>query len=69
MTPEQLDRLFQPFDRLGAERTTIPGTGLGLVISRSLVEEMGGTLTVRSVSRSGTTVTVSLPRADEVQPA
>lgn len=56
MTREQLDRLFQPFDRLGAERTKIPGTGLGLVISRSLVVEMGGTLAVASVSRSGTTL-------------
>jgi PAS domain S-box-containing protein len=68
MTPEQLDRLFQPFDRLGAERTKIPGTGLGLVISRSLMQEMGGTLSVESVSRSGTTVTLSLPRADPAQP-
>lgn len=67
MTPEQLERLFQPFDRLGAERSKIPGTGLGLVISRSLVTEMGGTLTVESVSRAGTAVIIALPRADEPQ--
>lgn len=69
MTPEQLDRLFQPFDRLGAERTAVPGTGLGLVISRSLVEEMGGTLSVQSVSLCGTTMTIALPRAAEHQVA
>ncbi len=60
MTREQLDHLFQPFERLGAERTKIPGTGLGLVISRSLVVEMGGTLSVACESRSGTTVTLAL---------
>jgi len=63
MTPEQLDRLFQPFDRLGAEQSTVPGTGLGLVISRSLVEAMGGSLGVASTSRSGTTVTIALQAA------
>lgn len=60
MTPQQLDRLFNPFDRLGQERTRIPGVGLGLVIARSLVVEMGGSLEVTSKSREGTTVAIEL---------
>jgi PAS domain S-box-containing protein len=60
MTPEQLDRLFQPFERLGAERTKVPGTGLGLVIARSLMAEMHGLLAVQSTPRGGTTVTIEL---------
>jgi len=63
MTPEQLQRLFQPFDRLGAERTSIPGTGLGLVIARSLIVDMGGSLNVESRPREGTTVIIELPAA------
>jgi PAS domain S-box-containing protein len=63
MTPEQLARLYQPFERLGAERTSIPGTGLGLVISRSLMDEMGGALVLQSAARAGTTVTLTLPAA------
>jgi PAS domain S-box-containing protein len=61
MTPEQLERLFQPFDRLGRERSKIPGIGLGLVIARGLVLEMGGTLAVTSQPRAGTTITIELP--------
>lgn len=68
MTAEQIERLFQPFDRLGLERTRIPGVGLGLVIARGLVIEMGGTLTVQSRPRAGTTVTVELARGDRVRP-
>ena len=60
MTPGQLERLFRPFERLGAERTLVQGTGLGMVIARSLVIEMGGSLVVRSVPRQGTTVTLEL---------
>ena len=63
MTPQQLERLFQPFDRLGAERTRVQGTGLGMVICKALVAEMNGTLMVTSEARVGTTVTVTLPAA------
>jgi signal transduction histidine kinase/ActR/RegA family two-component response regulator len=59
----QQRQLFQPFNRLGAEHTGTEGTGLGLVIARSLVEAMAGRLEVRSVQGQGTTFSVSLPLA------
>ena len=63
MTPEQLDGLFQPFNRLGRERSNIQGTGIGLVISRRLAELMGGTLEARSSAGRGSSFILSLPRA------
>ena len=44
MTPEQMEELFRPFNRLGRERTALQGTGIGLVISRRLAELMGGSI-------------------------
>lgn len=58
---EKQHRLFIPFDRLGAEATTVEGSGLGLVLSRRLVEIMGGTLTFTSEPGAGTTFTIDLP--------
>jgi len=58
---EMQHRLFVPFDRLGAESTAIEGSGLGLVLSRRLVEIMGGTLSFVSQPESGSTFTVELP--------
>jgi CheY-like chemotaxis protein len=63
MTAEQLANLFQPFNRLGAERTAVQGTGIGLVLSRHLVGLMHGTLGIDSAPGSGTLATVRLQRA------
>src|SRR5205814_8778907 len=65
LAPAQLDRLFQPFERLGKETSTIEGTGLGLIIARSLTTAMGGTLQVASDAGIGTRVIVDLPMAQQ----
>jgi PAS domain S-box-containing protein len=57
---QDVARVFEPFERLGAERTGEEGTGLGLALSRRLVEAMGGVLTVNSVPGSGSTFWVEL---------
>jgi PAS domain S-box-containing protein len=63
MTQAQMDRLFQPFDRLGAEQSRIPGTGLGLVISRGLAQAMGGGLVLESRPKVGTRALLTMPAA------
>lgn len=61
MTPELLDRLFTPFDRLGANERGIEGTGLGLVVSRRLCEAMGIDLCVESTAGVGSTFWIDVP--------
>lgn len=61
---DKLERLFTPFDRLGAEQTEIEGTGLGLALSQRLVRLMGGTIGVESEYGQGTTFWVELPQVD-----
>lgn len=56
-----LDRLFVPFDRLGADAGREGGAGLGLVLARRLAEAMDGTLVLDSVVGVGTHVTVTVP--------
>jgi PAS domain S-box-containing protein len=63
LTGAQLQRLFEPFNRLGAEREGIEGTGIGLTIVRHLVERMGGRIDVDSTPGIGTTFVVWLLRA------
>ena len=62
--PEQMDRLFTPFDRLDAAQSDIEGTGIGLALSKSLTEAMGGALTVDSVVGEGSTFSIHLPRVE-----
>jgi PAS domain S-box-containing protein len=61
---DKLAHVFIPFDRLGAEQTTIEGTGLGLTLSKHLVEAMGGTLGVESEPWIGSTFIVGLAAAN-----
>jgi PAS domain S-box-containing protein len=57
------ERVFQPFERLGAERSHVPGTGLGLALARQLTVAMGGSLELRSIKGEGATFTVRLHQA------
>ena len=61
MTPQQQAELFQPFNRLGAQHTSIEGTGLGLVITRHLLTQMGSSLAVDSRAGVGSTFAFELP--------
>lgn len=61
LSPAQLAKLFQPFERLGAETRQVEGAGMGLIISRQLVEQMNGRLQMESTPGQGTTVTLTLP--------
>ncbi len=56
-----IDRLFVPFERLGAEARGVEGTGLGLALSKGLMEAMGGTLGVMSGPGGGSTFFFELP--------
>ncbi|MED5619399.1 sensor histidine kinase [Ideonella sp. BN130291] len=66
MSALQLSQLFQPFNRLGRERLGIPGTGIGLVLVRHLVEQMGGSIEVNSTEGVGTTFAITLVRDGQV---
>jgi CheY-like chemotaxis protein/anti-sigma regulatory factor (Ser/Thr protein kinase) len=63
--PEKMQRLFTPFDRLGAEEGAVEGTGLGLALSKRLVEVMGGDIGADSAVAEGSTFWVELPRAKD----
>lgn len=70
MSAAAQQQLYQPFNRLGAEHGRIEGTGLGLVITRQVVQRLGGTIELRSEAGVGSTFTVRLPRelADDGRP-
>lgn len=61
IAPGVVQRLFTPFGRLGAERNSIEGTGIGLVLSRQLADLMGGTVGVESEQGKGSVFWLELP--------
>ncbi|MEA2460117.1 MAG: hypothetical protein QOH90_294, partial [Actinomycetota bacterium] len=60
----KMEKLFAPFDRLGAEMSAVEGTGLGLALSKGLVELMGGEIGADSVLEEGTTFWLDFGTAD-----
>ncbi len=61
MPESVVSNLFQKFYRSHRSRETVPGTGIGLYISKAIVESHGGTISVRSEDGKGSTFTISLP--------
>ncbi len=61
IAPDKMERLFTPFERLGAEETAVEGAGLGLAVSRRLMEAMIGRIGVESRLGKGSSFWVELP--------
>ncbi len=62
---DRYDEMFVPFNRLGAELTDVEGTGIGLALTKSLVEAMGGHIGLTSTEGAGSTFFVDLPVAPD----
>jgi CheY-like chemotaxis protein len=61
---DKLSRLFTPFDRLGAEQSSVEGTGLGLALCQRLMQAMNGSIGASSSIGSGSTFWIEIPTAE-----
>jgi signal transduction histidine kinase len=68
LSPDKQAQLFQPFNRLGAEMGPVEGTGIGLVIARQMITQMGGSIGVESQEGHGSTFWVELPTPPATTP-
>ncbi len=59
--PSHMDELFTPFSRFGTDQNAVEGTGLGLALSKTLVEAMNGTIDVENQQGNGTRFSVAMP--------
>jgi PAS domain S-box-containing protein len=64
ITQEDIEKLFNPFERIGADRAETEGTGLGLTISKKLIEAMHGKIGVESVIGKGSIFWIELPQTE-----
>ena len=69
LTPSSRRGCSSTSSALGVETSGVPGTGLGLVITRELAQAMGAALQVRSTPGSGSTFSIALPAARRPRPA
>jgi signal transduction histidine kinase/ActR/RegA family two-component response regulator len=67
LSPEKLAQLFQPFNRLGQGASGVVGTGIGLVVTKRLVELMDGSINVSSTVGVGSAFCCDLPVAEPPQ--
>ena len=63
LSPEKQTQLFEPFNRLGLERSTVEGHGIGLALAKRLVELQGGFIGVTSIPGQGAVFWIELPAA------
>ncbi|MEO8524408.1 MAG: ATP-binding protein [Caldimonas sp.] len=66
MTKQQAEHLFEPFNRLGRQSGLVEGAGIGLALSRDLMERMGGSLKIASSTGEGTRASLTLPTCDDI---
>lgn len=67
INPDQYDNIFKPFDRAGADRNKIDGVGVGLSISKQLIEDMNGRINFSTEVDKGTIFWIDVPKSEQRQ--